>query len=70
MPVASGARNSAVGWELIRASCRTRWRGIRAGVVVGLGWTAGKVSVGLLVGGAIDHGIEADDMGALRGWAL
>lgn len=70
MPVASGARNRAVGWELIRASCRTRWRGISAGVVVGLGWTAGKVSVGLLVGGAIDHGIEADDMDALRGWAL
>ncbi len=40
------------------------------GVLVGLGWTAGKVSVGLLVRQAVDHGIEADDMGALRFWAI
>ncbi len=38
--------------------------------MVGLGWTAGKVSVGLLVQRAIDEGIEVDDMGALRRWAL
>jgi len=37
---------------------------------VGLGWTVGKVSVGLLVQRAIDEGIEADDLGALRRWAL
>ena len=59
-----------MGWMLIRASCRTRWRGIAAGVLVGLGWTAGKVSVGLLVQRAVDRGIEADDMGALRRWAF
>ena len=41
-----------------------------AGVLVGLGWTAGKVSVGLLVQRAVDRGIEADDMGALRRWAI
>jgi ATP-binding cassette subfamily B protein len=40
------------------------------GVLVGLGWTAGKVSVGLLVQRAVDRGIEADDMVALRRWAL
>jgi ATP-binding cassette subfamily B protein len=39
-------------------------------VLVGLGWTAGKVSVGLLVQRAVDRGIEADDMPALRRWAL
>jgi ATP-binding cassette subfamily B protein len=39
-------------------------------VLVGLGWTAGKVSVGLLVQRAVDAGIEADDMDALRRWAL
>jgi len=39
-------------------------------VLVGLGWTVGKVSVGLLVQRAIDEGIEADDMAALRRWAL
>jgi len=40
------------------------------GVLVGLGWTAGKVSVGLLVRQAVDNGIEADDMAALRRWAM
>jgi ATP-binding cassette, subfamily B, bacterial len=58
------------GWRLIVGACRLRWRGIALGVLVGLGWTAGKVSVGLLVQRAIDQGIEADDMGALRRWAL
>jgi len=58
------------GWQLIIGACRSRARGIALGVVVGLGWTAGKVSVGLLVQRAIDDGIEVDDMGALRRWAL
>jgi ATP-binding cassette subfamily B protein len=39
-------------------------------VLAGLGWTFGKVSVGLLVQKAVDEGIEADDMGALRRWAI
>ena len=52
------------------ASCRVRRAGILLGVLVGLGWTAGKVSVGLLVQRAVDRGIEADDMGALRRWAI
>jgi ATP-binding cassette subfamily B protein len=39
-------------------------------VLVGLGWTVGKVSVGLLVQRAVDLGIEADDMPALRRWSL
>ena len=39
-------------------------------MLVGLGWTAGKVSVGLLVQRAIDQGIEADDMAALRRWTF
>jgi len=43
--------------------------GITIGVLVGLGWTAGKVSVGILVQRAVDRGIEADDMAALRFWA-
>jgi ATP-binding cassette subfamily B protein len=64
------AAAGSTGWQLIRASCRARWRGILAGVLVGLGWTAGKVSVGTLVQRAVDRGIEADDMGALRQWAL
>jgi ATP-binding cassette, subfamily B, bacterial len=39
-------------------------------VAVGLFWTLSKVSVGMLVQRAIDRGIEADDMAALRRWAL
>jgi ATP-binding cassette subfamily B protein len=51
-------------------ACRDRRPGLLAGVLVGLGWTAGKVSVGLLVQKAVDQGIEGDDMAALRHWAL
>jgi len=51
-------------------ACRPRRTGILIGVLVGLGWTVGKVSVGLLIQRAVDRGIEADDMAALRGWAL
>ena len=58
------------GWALIADACRARKAGIAAGVLVGLGWTLGKVSVGLLVQRAVDLGIERDDMAALRHWAL
>jgi ATP-binding cassette subfamily B protein len=68
--VARSARARSTGWSLILASCRQRRVGIALGVLVGLGWTIGKVSVGLLVAGAVDHGIESDDMGSLRSWAL
>jgi ATP-binding cassette subfamily B protein len=68
--VARTARTRSTGWPLILASCRQRRAGIGLGVLVGLGWTAGKVSVGFLVARAIDRGIESDDMVALRNWAL
>jgi ATP-binding cassette subfamily B protein len=55
---------------LIVDACRLRRRGLAFGVLLGLGWTAGKVSVGLLVQRAVDRGIEADDMDALRRWAV
>jgi ATP-binding cassette subfamily B protein len=58
------------GWRLIGRACRDRTAGLTAGVLVGLGWTTGKVSVGLLVQKAVDQGIENDDLGALRHWAL
>ena len=64
------ARERSTGWGLIADACRARRRGILLGVAVGLGWTLGKVSVGLLVQRAVDRGIEADDMPALRRWAL
>jgi len=68
--VASEARRGSTGWRLILDACRGRRRGIALGVAVGLGWTTGKVSVGVLVQRAVDRGIEADDMSALRRWAL
>ena len=68
--MASAARGRSTGWQLILGACRRRWAGIGLGVLVGLGWTTGKVSVGVLVQRAVDRGIEADDMGALRTWAL
>ena len=52
------------------AVLRPQWPTILVGVVVGLGWTAAKVSVPLLVKGAIDNGIEANDSDALFRWAL
>jgi len=63
-------RRWSPGWRLVVDACAARRAGILLGVLVGLGWTVGKVSVGLLVQRAVDRGIEADDMGALRRWAL
>jgi ATP-binding cassette, subfamily B, bacterial len=58
------------GWGLIiREAERRRW-GITIGVLVGLAWTAAKVSTGLIVQRAIDQGIQRDDMDALRRWAV
>jgi ATP-binding cassette, subfamily B, bacterial len=58
------------GWRLIFAAARRQRAGIALGVTFGLGWTAAKVSTGLLVKQAIDKGIEADNMAALRTWTL
>src|SRR3954452_6813574 len=49
---------------------RPQWVTILIGVIVGLAWTAAKVSIPLLVKGAIDNGIEADDSHALLKWAI
>ena len=68
--VTTSEAGRSTGWRLIAASCRARRGGIALGVLVGLAWTAGKVSVGSLIQRAIDEGIEPRDMGALRAWAL
>jgi ATP-binding cassette subfamily B protein len=68
--MSGGRRARSEGWPLILDACRSRRTGLLLGVLVGLGWTLGKVSVGLLVQRAVDQGIEADDMPALRHWAL
>ncbi len=71
MGISAGATDRwGPGWRLLARACRDRKAGLLAGVLVGLGWTAGKVSVGLLVQRAVDRGIEADDMSVLRFWAL
>jgi ATP-binding cassette subfamily B protein len=64
------ARQRSTGWSLILDACRRRRAGIALGVLAGLGWTAGKVSVGLLVQRAVDRGIEPEDMAQLRTWSF
>lgn len=56
------------GARLIRSLLRRQWRGVAAGVLVGLAWTAAKVSVPLLVKNAIDRGIDPYDGAALLRW--
>ncbi|MEO7428603.1 MAG: ABC transporter ATP-binding protein, partial [Acidimicrobiales bacterium] len=65
----AGTKGASTGWRLMIDACRPRRAGIIIGVVVGLGWTVGKVSVGIFVQHAVD-GIEANDMAVLRTWAL
>ncbi|MCI3948067.1 MAG: ABC-type multidrug transport system, ATPase and permease component, partial [Acidimicrobiales bacterium] len=53
------------GWRLLLASARESWRGLAIGVMVGLIWTAAKVSVPRLAQYGIDAGIRQDDGHAL-----
>jgi ATP-binding cassette subfamily B protein len=55
---------------LILSTLRSQWIGVTVGVVVGLLWTAAKVSVPSLVQQAIDNGITPKDSAALARWAL
>lgn len=71
MPGASpGQGTSRDGWRLITSTLRAQWRGVAFGVIVGLAWTAAKISVPALVGGAVDNGIVAQDTSALLRWSL
>lgn len=54
---------------MIADALRPRRLGVALGVVVGLLWSFAKVGIGLLLRGAIDNGIEADDMRALALWS-
>jgi ATP-binding cassette subfamily B protein len=49
-------------------SIRSQWGWVVAGAALGLLWSAARVVVPLLVRGAVDHGIEADDTDALLRW--
>lgn len=55
------------GWQLLRATLKRQRRGLIAGMVVGLAWSAGKVTVPWLTSMAIDNGIIEN--GSLWFWA-
>lgn len=48
---------------------REQWRGVTFGVLVGLCWTAAKVSVPALVQQAIDQGVTPENTTALLQWS-
>ena len=54
----------------MRTQLRQQWRGLTAGVIAGLAWTAAKVAVPALVALAIDRGIGDDSNTALLRWSL
>jgi ATP-binding cassette subfamily B protein len=58
------------GWRLILSTLRTQRRSVAFGVVVGLIWTIGRVSVPLLVSMAIDDAIAPGRTGELKWWSL
>jgi len=57
------------GWRVLAGVLRAQWLGLSLGVGAGLCWTAGKVSVPMLVRQAIDHGIAGGFSDRLH-WAL
>lgn len=56
------------GWKLLRATLRGQRRNLLIGVVVGIFWAAGKVTVPQLTKLAINHGIERN--GSLMVWSV
>ncbi len=78
-PVGAGVRGDGTVARVAERGAQPRRRGsscagairpqrgwVLVGVVLGLVWTAARVVVPLLVRGAIDHGIEADDQPRAR----
>lgn len=57
---------------MLRERVSEQRKGIAVGVLVGLMWTAGKVTVPWVVKQGIDNGIEVDppDLGSIRLWGL
>ena len=52
----------------MRRAIRPQLRWVVIGVVLGIAWTAARVTVPLLVRGAVDRGIEGEDRGSLWAW--
>ena len=53
--------DSSLGWKLLRTALFEQKRGLILGVLVGVFWAAGKVSVPQLTKMGIDHGIEGNE---------
>jgi ATP-binding cassette subfamily B protein len=62
--------SSAAGWLLLLGAVTEQRLGLALGVASGLAWSAGKVSVPLLVKQAIDYGIGAGTAEAAVRWAF
>ena len=54
----------------MRTQLGHQWKGLTAGVIAGLAWTAAKVAVPALVAVAIDRGIGDGSNSALLKWSL
>jgi ATP-binding cassette subfamily B protein len=66
---------NAEGWRLIRRQFAKQWRGVGVGVLFGVLWTGGKVSVPALVRAAVDGTIalpagQEPEINELAKWAL
>jgi ATP-binding cassette subfamily B protein len=64
------ATDTREGRRLLVAQLRTQRGPLIVGVFVGLGWTAAKVAVPLLLSEAIDQGIDGDARSSLVWWCL
>ncbi len=62
--------SSSAGWSLLWRALTDQRLGLALGVASGLAWSAGKVSVPLLVKQAIDHGIASGTAETSVRWAL
>ena len=73
VPIATATRPVAPsrrGWLLLRSQMRAQRRGLVVGILAGIIWTAAKVSIPLLVQGAIDHGITPGNRQTTIRWAV
>jgi ATP-binding cassette subfamily B protein len=61
---------TAGGRRLLLAQLRKQRARLILGIFLGLGWTAAKVAVPLLLSRAIDHGIDGDARSSLIWWCV
>lgn len=61
VPQPSSVPGTPSGWPLLRRVLRAQRKNLIYGMLIGLLWSAGKVTVPRLTRGAIDHGIRGSD---------